>query len=141
MRFLIPFTLYKSNYGRNFGWYIEYKGQRVGELINVRNEDQFWHSYDLISLGEETDKILYKPENWEYSNFEFRNKVLSLYAKNTFCSGMSPDFTKARIFMRHLYVGPNMVEESIILCFEFIELIIDDIRNGLSMLIGRILKQ
>ncbi|MEM8892142.1 MAG: hypothetical protein AAGD28_29455 [Bacteroidota bacterium] len=137
MRFLNPIKLYKSNYGRNFGWYIEYKGQRVGELINVRHEDQFWHSYDLISLDKETDKILFNPENWDYSNFEFRNKVLSLYAKNALCSGESPDFTENRIFMRGLYVGPNIVEESIILCFEFIEFTVDEIRNGLSKLIGR----
>ena len=137
MRFLNPIKLYKSNYGSNFGWYIEYKGQRVGELINVRHEDQFWHSYDIISLDKETDKILFNPENWDYSNFEFRNKVLSLYAKNALCSGESPDFTESRIFMRGLYVGPNIVEESIILCFEFIEFIIDEIRNGLSALFGR----
>ena len=33
--------LKSSNYGRNYGWWVELDGEVIGELINVQHEDMF----------------------------------------------------------------------------------------------------
>lgn len=94
-----PFVLLLSNYGRNAGWYIEYQGEMVGQLLYVQKEDMFWDSYELISAGKEKNSIFFNPDNWNNCSFTFRNKALDQYAKNAFSAVNTSFFPQKRVCM------------------------------------------
>lgn len=97
--------LKKSNYGRDFGWYIEYQNNIIGELIYNKPLDMFWCSYDIIAKDEKWEKILFNEKMWEDYQFKFLNKKYHKYAENAF-SRFPPNHLKETktVGMRMLYL-------------------------------------
>ena len=96
--------LKKSNWGRDYGWFIEFEGKKIGELVDAEFEDMFWYKYKIISY-DGFEKILLNSKNWKESKFQFRNKHYNQYAKNAFSSPMlRKEKDKYVISMRGLYV-------------------------------------
>lgn len=94
-----------SNYGREYGWYIEYKGEVIGELVDCRFEDMFWNRYKVISINEKLDAYLFDTDLWNQVAFKFRSKYYNQYASNAFPGGDFIYIEKSReVTMRALYL-------------------------------------
>ena len=104
LRFLKPDELEKSNWGRNFGWDIEYREEIIGELVHYEFIDTFWDSYIIRSVDREMDEVLTDRELWNQCVFRFRNKRFNTYAQNVFSSSPEELAINKRIFMRGLYL-------------------------------------
>lgn len=78
--------LEKTNWGRDFGWYIEYEGKMIGELVDAKFEDMFWFTYKLIAYKEHESLVL-DFKNWDECKFRYLNKHYQQYAENAFCGG------------------------------------------------------
>lgn len=98
--------LAQSNYGRNFGWYVEFEGKVIGELVDPRSEEMFWDSYRVICTDASSEAALRDNSHWNECRFRYRNKVLGEYA-NGFCGGSQPFIRDQRILMRGLYLLPE----------------------------------
>jgi len=97
--------LKKSNWGRDYNWYIEYDGQLIGELVAYECSDMFWDSYIIRSLDKKWDQLLTKPKYW--NDFKFKNQYYKQYAMNAFAEGKAYDSgvtLNQRITMRGLYL-------------------------------------
>lgn len=95
------YQLAKSNYGRDYGWYIEFEGKRIGELINPKSEDMFWESYQIISTDKNYIDLLFDREKWLNVEFKFRNKEIEEYATHAFPGGIQNDLKENdRVMMR-----------------------------------------
>ena len=100
-------NLKKSNYGRDYGWFIELDNEVIGELIDCQFIEMFWDSYLVKATSIGSQKILLNPKYWEECKFKFRNKETNDYVESfggvdsttDFCSGKSK-----RISMRSLYL-------------------------------------
>ena len=106
--------LVKSNYGRNFGWWVEYEGERIAELVNYQFSDMFWDLYDIVPIKEGYKKILQDKDFWEEGKFVFRNKKFNETVPHAFCGG-NPEVSEGYIIMRGLYLqGKNRYEEYVL---------------------------
>jgi len=76
--------LRRSNFGRMDGWFIEFDGEIVGELIEYRQEDMFWDSYRIVPKNELSEKIIAQKELWDKCKFRVKNKRNSIYANGAF---------------------------------------------------------
>ena len=79
--------LKKSDYGRNYGWWVELDGKVLGELINVKWEEMFWDSYELWPIDKGDEAKLFDTELWDNNRFKFRNKKFNRYAEFAFPEG------------------------------------------------------
>lgn len=96
--------LKKSNWGRDYGWFIEYKGEIIGELIDSEFQDMFWNSYKIISKDKESEPYLFDEDLWDQVLFKFKNKFYDQYAEGAF-SGNASEIKKSRtVLMRGLYL-------------------------------------
>ncbi|MGY3794890.1 hypothetical protein [Aquimarina sp. 433] len=96
--------LKKSNFGRDYGWYIEYEGKIVGELVDWKLTDMFWCSYKVVPINDELKNIVFNENLWQNCKFKFKNKKYNKYAENAF-SGFAPgSLMKTKtVGMRMLY--------------------------------------
>jgi len=97
--------LKQSNHGRYFGWFIEHKGKRIGELNHYEFDDMFWDRYTIMPYkGYET--FLFNFENWLQNNFQYPNKHYWQCAQNAIfgMGGIRKENDKHTIMMRGLYL-------------------------------------
>ncbi|USL95201.1 hypothetical protein D1J36_007930 [Riemerella anatipestifer] len=96
--------LKKSNWGREYGWYIEYNGEIIGELVDCKWKDVFWDTYILKSVHEKWNQILTDSKSWE--DFKYKNQHYNQYAINAFHGAGYECKIKLneRISMRSLYL-------------------------------------
>lgn len=108
--------LAESNYGRDDGWYIEFEGEVIGELVHPKFENMFWDSYKIIPSDEKYNDLLFSESEWLKCEFKFRNKELNEYASGAFPAGSQNDLLKKkRVVMRALYLhGNNETENDLI---------------------------
>lgn len=108
--------LAESDYGRDYGWYIEFEGEVIGELVNPKFEDMFWDSYKIIPSDEKYNDLLFSESEWLKCEFKFRNKELNEYASGAFPAGSQNNLLKKnRVLMRALYLhGNNEIENDLI---------------------------
>ncbi len=76
-----------SNWGRNYGWFIEFEGEKVGELIHPIWEDQFWFRYEIVTYEGKAD-LLHNMESWIACKFKYLNKHYLQYAPDGFSNGI-----------------------------------------------------
>ncbi len=97
--------LKRSNFGRDYGWYIEYEGKTVGELIDCKFTDMFWCSYTIIPISNKWEHLLFDEKLWENCKFKFRNRKYNKYAENAFSGFItSENLIKTKtVEMRMLY--------------------------------------
>lgn len=104
--------LAQSDYGREFGWYIEHEGDIIGELSDPIWEGMFWDSYKLTASSSVGERVLLDPSMWNECRFRYRNMVLGEYAANAYPGGTTVEsLAIRRIAMRALYLRPRGVVE------------------------------
>jgi hypothetical protein len=82
------FDIYRCDFGREYGWFVEWQGKRVAELIDPAWDwnSQFWHEYVLVPLTDEPAEVaeLNSPEFWHrnltYENRKYGNRVTHVLA-------------------------------------------------------------
>jgi len=96
--------LEKSNWGRDFGWFIEFEGEKIGELVDAEFYDMFWVKYKIVPYSS-FEKVVLDYENWASCSFQYQNKHYLQYPKNAFF-GMTIDKENDNytIAMRGLYL-------------------------------------
>lgn len=101
----IKAELSASNWGRDYGWYIEYQGEVIGELVNATSEDMFWERYTIISNNKAAEDILFNQQIWMEGSLKFRNKHYPIYT-SAFAGGDSIKEIETRtVVMRGLYIA------------------------------------
>jgi hypothetical protein len=96
----------ESGHGAGFGWYIEYEGQKIGELLEPKFSDMFWYSYKLVVYDEFKDFVL-DVKNWEKCDFKYLNKHYLQYSEYGYASPViyNHENDELRISMRALYLS------------------------------------
>ncbi|MCD8418303.1 hypothetical protein J2Q11_11415 [Tenacibaculum finnmarkense genomovar finnmarkense] len=95
--------LKKSNWGREFNWYIEYNGKIIGELINYKWKDMFWDTYIVKSFNEDYNQILTDSLFWD--NFKYKNQYYLQYVDAFIAGGHKQNIElNERISIRGLYL-------------------------------------
>ena len=56
--------LVHSDYGRDFGWFVEYENRVVGELDDRRWGDMFWDTYRITPASRDAEAILLNDDLW-----------------------------------------------------------------------------
>lgn len=108
--------IFKSNYGRDYGWYIELNNHIIGELQNPVQIEMFWESYKIIPKDENYKDLLNSSNFWLNQDLKFRNKGLDKYANFAFPGGISTEnkSLNGQVAMRALYLTyDSPLEESI----------------------------
>lgn len=96
-------VLYKSNFGRNYGWYIEYNSEVIGELIDCEWYDMFWDTYKFVPTNDTTLQLLKQYQLW--NKFCFRNKKYKNHVLQTAFIGEHDEFLALnKIIVRALYL-------------------------------------
>ena len=101
--------LQESDFGRAFGWSVEWKGREVAQLVDPVWDchGQFWHHYRLIVTTEDPAEgaSLRDPEFWDthLGELAFRNLRLGEVAPYAFPAGRVFD-EAGRVWMRGLYL-------------------------------------
>jgi hypothetical protein len=51
--------VYRSDFGRNFGWWVELDGKRLTALVDAvwLSDDQFWHLYRIVPLTSDPQDV------------------------------------------------------------------------------------
>jgi len=106
--------LIKSNYGRNFGWHIEFEGNVIGTLSKPISTEMFWVKYTITPASTSSSAILLNVNNWDQSKFNFRNIKLNEYANGAISCGIAEGMLENNIIeMRGLYLLPKGLMENI----------------------------
>ncbi|MBL8941956.1 MAG: hypothetical protein JNK45_02360 [Myxococcales bacterium] len=104
---------FESNYGREFGWFLEKDGEIVAALVEPRHEDQFWHSYKVepVDAGS-LPAIIFDPEFWHTGHLVFRNRETGEVVRGALAGGTIPTRERPRVTMRALYshLRPTLIE-------------------------------
>lgn len=97
--------LKKSNYGRDYGWFICYDEVVIGELVNCTWSDMFWDNYDLICIEESMRETLFSEDLWFSNVYKFKNKFYGKYAENAYSGFALGSLIKTKnVGMRMLYL-------------------------------------
>tara|TARA_B110000046_G_scaffold59224_1_gene66481 strand:- start:1550 stop:1945 length:396 start_codon:yes stop_codon:yes gene_type:complete len=97
--------LKNSNFGRNYGWDIEYQGEVIGELTNWKFFDMYWCTYKIFAINASMESILFDEKLWNDCKFKFKNKKYGIYAKAPISSFISGNLLNTKtIRMRMLYL-------------------------------------
>ena len=95
-----------SNFGRDYGWDIEYQGNVIGELADWEFSDIFWCTYKITAINASTKNTLFDEKLWPDCKFKFKNKKYEVYAKDVISSFVSGSLLKTKtIHMRQLYLS------------------------------------
>ncbi len=97
--------LKSSNFGRKFGWFIEFEGEIIGELIDYEFYDMFWDSYRIIPKNKEWHLLLFSKKFWHENDFKFKNKHYNIYVPNAIPKAGSNLKIRKRIKIRGLYLS------------------------------------
>jgi len=100
--------LIRSNYGRNCGWFVEGRGQRLATLTEPQWAEMFWTSYLITPLTEDPTALarLATPEFWWGEDVPFRNREFDFMAPFALGAGAGP--AAGRIAMRGLYFNVGL---------------------------------
>ncbi|AXG71282.1 hypothetical protein KORDIASMS9_03539 [Kordia sp. SMS9] len=93
--------LKKSNFGRNYGWFIEYEDKVVGELSNFN----YAADYDVIAYKGFED-LVYDESIWMNQSFKLQNKVYKQYC-DTWYTGIYPGNLMKYKTLRFRYLWIN----------------------------------
>jgi hypothetical protein len=99
-----------SDYGRDYGWYVETEGRRIAVLTDVQWEDMFWHSYRLEVLTTNLGEVenLYSDDFWRPRQaLLFRSREFREVAPFAFAGGRPGSMLResGRILVRGLYLA------------------------------------
>jgi len=99
----------ESDFGRRYGWFIEKKGDRIGELDYVRwdSHAQFWHEYRL-SWRRPEDAVV-GPDAWIAAKLALRNRRYTDIVINSFLT--SPERDGGVIAVRFASVSVKRFEK------------------------------
>src|SRR5262245_9053823 len=107
----------QSDYGRDFGWYVERDGQRLGVLSEPTFADMFWVRYRILPVRDdpEVEKLLFEEDYWVSPKYRFINREFSKYNVEAFGPVESD---RRHVTMRGLYLNVSFtIAERIFRCF------------------------
>lgn len=109
MKFLDKLHIWETNYGRDAGWLMSYRGEAVALLTDPQWEDMFWMSYRLTYLPNETvnTQQFYRDEFWNHEachDATWQNAYFNLAPTHPL-AGRPPQRPGDRISMRGLYLN------------------------------------
>jgi hypothetical protein len=107
---------FESNYGRDFGWFVEKQGAAVAALVDPQPEDMFWDSYRLKPVGDASlPEAVFAAVSWHAGDLVFRNRATGEVVRGVFAGGMTPTRERPRVTVRALYSGlrPTLLERVI----------------------------
>ena len=99
----------ESDYGRNFGWFVEVDGRKIARLSDPQQTEMFWVSYRLEPITDDGHdlSLLYSSEFWNSCRAEYRNCEFNEIAPYAFAGGIHREnrlLEEKRIEMRGLYL-------------------------------------
>ena len=107
----------ESDFGRDYGWFVELDGQRVAELTAPEwDEDmQFWFRYTLTPrTGDEGIRArLHTKEFWEWTELVFRSREFGLVAPNAFAVLLPDGRVSARGLDLYSELPPKTLPEKL----------------------------
>ena len=108
--------LVHSDYGRDFGWFVEYENRVVGELDDRRVAIRSGDTYRITPASRDAEAILLNDDLCKSSRFCLPNRVMNAYAAHAMCGG-PPFIVKGRVDMRGLYLEPkSSIEQAAVIC-------------------------
>jgi hypothetical protein len=70
--------IYRSDFGRAYGWYVEWRGRRIAALVEpVWDANlQFWHDYKVVAMTDDPGEAaaLRTEEFWDQPGLVFENR-------------------------------------------------------------------
>lgn len=108
---------FESNYGRDWGWFVEKDGVVVAELVDPQWEDTFWCGYRVQALeGASLPDEVFTTAFWHGTGLVFLNRVTAEVVRAAFAGGEIPTRDRPRVSMRGLYSGlrPTHIERAIL---------------------------
>ncbi|MDC0747491.1 hypothetical protein [Polyangium mundeleinium] len=95
-----------ANYGRDEGWFVQWRGIRVAELTDCRWADMFWDSYRFTLLTDQPDLVqALQSSDWDPREVTFRTRTTDQPALHAFASHPPRD---GRVTVRSLHVSPDL---------------------------------
>jgi len=95
--------LEQSDWGRNYGWFIELDGKKIGELVNAKYVSQFWVEYKIVAYTG-YENILFDHDKWAKCEFKFKNKHYPQYVDPACGPSIEKVNNDYLILMRALYL-------------------------------------
>lgn len=110
-------NLFNSNYGKEYGWFIELDNEIIGELKNPKPVDMFWEAYEIIPLKGKKAIFVNSHSTWNNPKLKFKNKTMDEYALHAYPSiPFNPENSMNGIVnMRGLYLLPQGILESFLI--------------------------
>ena len=96
----------ETNYGREAGWVMKYRGDSIALLTDFQCLDMFLDSYHVEPLTKDVEDrhmLMSSHEFWQEGAFTFRNRLFGEIAPYAIALGIS-DSTNGRVTMRGLYL-------------------------------------
>ena len=96
----------ESDYGREFGWYVERDGRRLAALTEPAYADMFWVRYCVEPVSQSADTLdaLFEDAYWCSPKYVFRSRQFS----DCVVEGMGPvDPGRCHATLRFLYIVPS----------------------------------
>jgi hypothetical protein len=100
--------IYRSDFGRKCGWFVESGGRRVAELVDSvwDSDEQFWHVYRVVPLTEVPNEFaaIFSDEFWYRPGIVFENRKYGTRVTDALAGFMREERGAKVIPMRNLYV-------------------------------------
>lgn len=112
--------IWQSDYGRDAGWSVEFRGVRVAVLLDCHSFDMFRDSYRIVPVENELgiQSELFSDAFWNrFEELTFRNLAFDDSASGAFPAAHRLD-ADGRLVMRGLYLkarSPNWLDRAVLL--------------------------
>jgi hypothetical protein len=101
--------IYCSDFGREYGWFVECQGKRVAELVDAvwDVDSQFWHDYRMVPLTKDPQELaeLNSHDFWYRGGLIYENRKYGIRVTHVL-AGLLPDEDdgKTVVHIRGLYL-------------------------------------
>ncbi|MEM7151604.1 MAG: hypothetical protein AAF799_02135 [Myxococcota bacterium] len=94
----------RSDYGRQYGWFVERNGTPIAILLDPQWVDMFWDSYRVHPVpGSNLPDMIYTAELWHAGDLVYRNRATGEVV-GAWAGGALPTRDDPRVVMRGLYL-------------------------------------
>src|SRR5437764_919614 len=100
--------IYRSDFGRKYGWFVEWQGRRVAELVDPVWDSgaQFWHDYRVVPMAADRGEraALDTQEFWHRPGIVYVNRKYGTRVCDALAGGLRGQAGARVVPMRYLYV-------------------------------------
>ncbi len=93
--------LFETDYGHEYGWFVERNGERIATLSHPRYFDMFWRLFTVEPIIQDTEKkrLLSTDEFWGDRFLLYRNCNLNIVTRN-FIVRWNSDLPEGTVILR-----------------------------------------